>query len=66
MTESPMRILLAEMSGLYGQSVLRDIGQIIRLYDFYDGRGQDWELPQGLDYHYPQLSEVNHKLDFLL
>ena len=53
-----MRILLAEMSGLYGQSVLRDIGQIIRLYDFYDGRGQDWELPQGLDYR-PTKKRVN-------
>ncbi len=58
MNESPMRILLAELSGLYGQAVLRDIGDIIRLYDFYDGKGQDWPLPSGLDYK-PTKKRVN-------
>lgn len=58
MNESPMRILIGELSGLYGQQVLEDIGKTIRLYDFYDGRGQDWELPKGLDYR-PTKKRVN-------
>ena len=58
MMESPMRILLTELSGLYGQAVLEDIGKTIRLYDFYDGKGQDWETPKGLDYK-PTKKRVN-------
>ena len=58
LVESPMRILLAEIAGVYGQSVLEDIGNTIRLYDFYDGKGQDWELPRGLDYR-PAKKRVN-------
>ena len=56
--EAPMRILLAEMAGLYGEAVLEDIGKTVRLYDFYDGKGQDWELPRGLDYR-PTKKRVN-------
>lgn len=58
MYESPMKILLAELSGLYGQAVLEDIGATIRLYDFYDGKGQDWETPKNLDYK-PTKKRVN-------
>ena len=58
MMESPMRILLTELSGLYGQAVLEDIGKTIRLYDFYDGKGQDWETPKGLDYR-PTKKRIN-------
>ncbi|MBE6754566.1 MAG: phage portal protein [Ruminococcaceae bacterium] len=43
-------IITTELSGLYGQKVLEDMGDIIRLYDFYEGRGQDWQTAQGLDY----------------
>ena len=50
MYESPMKLLLSELSGLYGQAVLKDIGKTIRLYEFYNGAGQDWETPKGLDY----------------
>ena len=39
-----------ELAGVYGQKVLEEMGQIIRLYDFYDGRGQEFEPPTGLDY----------------
>jgi len=39
-----------ELSGLYGQKVLEDMGHIIALYDFYDGRGQDWQTATDLDY----------------
>ena len=43
-------IIGTELSGLYGQKVLEDMGQIIALYDFYDGRGQDWQTATDLDY----------------
>ena len=43
-------IISTELSGLYGQKVLEDMGQIIALYDFYDGRGQQWQTAGGLDY----------------
>ncbi len=39
-----------ELSGLYGQKVLEDMGHIIALYDFYEGRGQDWTVSADLDY----------------
>lgn len=58
MIQTPMKILFSEMSGLYGEHVLEDIGKTIRLYDFYDGKGQDWELPRGLDYK-PTKKRVN-------
>jgi len=43
-------IIGTELSGLYGQKVLEDMGHIIALYDFYDGRGQDWQTAADLDY----------------
>ncbi|MBQ9993971.1 MAG: phage portal protein [Clostridia bacterium] len=43
-------VIMTELSGLYGQRVLEDMGNIIALYDFYDGKGQDWKTPTGLDY----------------
>ena len=43
-------IIGTELSGLYGQKVLEDMGHIIALYDFYDGRGQDWQTASDLDY----------------
>jgi len=43
-------IIGTELSGLYGQKVLEDMGHIIALYDFYDGRGQDWQTATDLDY----------------
>ena len=51
-------MLLAELSGLYGQAVLEDIGKTIRLYDFYDGKGQDWAVAADLDYR-PAKKRVN-------
>lgn len=44
------QLIKDELSGLYGESVLQDMGEIISLYDFYDGKGQKWPLPAGLDY----------------
>lgn len=39
-----------ELDGLYGDRLLEDMGEIISLYEFYDGAGQQWQTPQGLDY----------------
>ncbi len=43
-------IVNTELSGLYGQRVLEDMGQIIALYDFYEGDGQQWQTSSSLDY----------------
>ena len=53
-----MQMLVAELGGLYGSAVLQDISKTIKLYDFYDGKGQDWETPAGLDYK-PTKKRVN-------
>ena len=58
MNISPMQMLTAELNGLYGSAVLEDIGKTIRLYEFYDGKGQDWPVPSGLDYK-PAKKRVN-------
>ena len=48
MTVKPTDFILAELGGLWGQDILEDISRTIRLYDFYDGRGQNWQA-SGLD-----------------
>ena len=53
-----MQMVLTELNGLYGPAVLEDIGKTIRLYEFYDGKGQDWAVPSGLDYK-PAKKRVN-------
>lgn len=58
MNITPIQMLVSELGGLYGSAVLQDIGKTIRLYDFYDGKGQDWEVPSGLDYK-PTKNRVN-------
>ena len=58
MNITPMQMLLAELNGLYGSAVLEDIGKTIRLYEFYDGKGQNWPVPSGLDYK-PTKKRVN-------
>lgn len=58
MNITPMQMTLAELGGLYGSAVLEDIGNTIRLYEFYEGRGQDWPVASGLDYK-PTKKRVN-------
>ena len=55
---TPMQMIHAELGGLYGSAVLEDIGRTIRLYNFYDGKGQDWQVASGLDYK-PSKKRVN-------
>lgn len=55
---TPMQMITAELGGLYGSAVLEDIGKTIRLYEFYDGKGQDWTVASELDYK-PSKKRVN-------
>lgn len=43
-------LISTELEGVYSGKVLEDIGKIISLYEFYEGRGQRWRTPVGLDY----------------
>ena len=43
-------VVSLELGGLFGDSLLADMGEVLRLYDFYDGRGQDWRVAEDLDY----------------
>ena len=58
LTINATNFILAELGGLWGQAVLEDIGNTLRLYEFYDGKGQDWAVPAGLDYK-PTKKRVN-------
>lgn len=35
-------IIQAELGGLYGNEVIKEMNEIIKLYDIYEGPGQDW------------------------
>lgn len=39
-------IIMAELGGLYGSEVLKEMNEIIKLYDTYDGPGQDWIIQE--------------------
>ena len=39
---SYMEFIQAEIGGLYGQELIREMNEIINLYNFYDGIGQEW------------------------
>lgn len=43
-------IINEEINGLYGGKVLKDMKHIIEMYKVYDGDGQVWSIPDGLDY----------------
>lgn len=43
-------IINTELEGLFGRSLAGDMPQVIRLYEFYEGTGQNWHTPEGLDY----------------
>ena len=34
-------IITTELGGLYGNEVIKEMNEIIKLYDIYDGKGQD-------------------------
>ncbi len=35
-------IIMTELGGLYGNEVIKEMNEIIKLYDIYEGTGQDW------------------------
>ena len=37
-----MQFIQTEITGLYGNEVIKEMNEIIKLYDIYDGKGQDW------------------------
>lgn len=43
-------VIRTELDGLYGESVIRDMKEIIDLYEFYEGKGQKWATAGNLDY----------------
>lgn len=40
----------SELQGLYGANVIRELEEIINLYEWYDGTAQTWDVASGLDY----------------
>lgn len=44
-----MELIKSELEGIYGAEVTRDLTEIVKLYDIYEGKGQEWETPT-LDY----------------
>ena len=40
-----MELIRTELEGLYGSEVTRDMTQIIKLYEIYEGKGQGWITP---------------------
>ena len=37
-----MQFIQTEITGLYGSEVIKEMNEIINLYDIYEGKGQDW------------------------
>ena len=44
-----MEFIQTEITGLYGNEVIKEMNEIIKLYDIYDGKGQEWNSDE-LDY----------------
>ena len=44
-----MEFIQTEITGLYGNEVIKEMNEIIKLYDIYDGKGQEWNNDE-LDY----------------
>ena len=39
-------IIMTELGGLYGNEVIKEMNEIIKLYDIYEGPGQDWIIDE--------------------
>ena len=44
-----MEFIQTEITGLYGNEVIKEMNEIIKLYDIYEGKGQEWNNDE-LDY----------------
>ena len=51
-------IITTELGGLYGNEVIKEMNEIIKLYDIYEGPGQDWTT-QEEDYE-PSKKKTNY------
>lgn len=45
-----MNFLKTEINGLYGENIIREMGEIIHLYQYYDHGGMEWNTSASLDY----------------
>lgn len=41
-----INIIQMELDGLYGSEVLKELNDIIKLYDIYEGKGQRWNMDE--------------------
>ena len=39
-------IITTELGGLYGNEVIKEMNEIIKLYNIYEGQGQDWTVEE--------------------
>ena len=39
-------IIMTELGGLYGNEVIKEMNEIIKLYDIYEGTGQNWTVDE--------------------
>lgn len=53
-----INIIKAELEGLYGSEVIKEHNEIIRLYDIYEGPGQDWLIDE--EDYVPTKKKVNY------
>ena len=37
-----IQFIQSEITGLYGNEVIKEMNEVIKLYDIYEGKGQDW------------------------
>ena len=51
-------IIMTELGGLYGNEVIKEMNEIIKFYDIYEGSGQDWTT-QEEDYE-PSKKKTNY------
>lgn len=54
----------AELEGLYGSAVIREMNEIIALYDAYDGKGQAW--PKKSDGSYEPAQVITNYVKLLI
>lgn len=44
------KAVLSELNGIFAQNALADLSEILKLYSYYDGSGQDWRTDGRTDY----------------
>ena len=67
------KLFITNAKSTWRAGTVADLGNVVggstpskKIDEYYTEHGIAWITPKDLSNHYPQLSEVNHKLDFLL